>query len=256
MATYKKRGYKPKNKEEEVEVVEESSTTAEVFNSLDEGASKTEEWVADNQKYILGGIGAVVLVVLVFLGYNNFVKEPNEAQASNELFQAQKHYDEALKASGTAKDSLFTLSLKGAEGKFGFEEIIANYGGTNAGNLARYYAGFAYLNTGAYQKAIDQLDGFKSDENVLQPAAYGGIADAFVQLNQLEEGLAYYDKAIKAAANNEYSTPRMLFKASLIAMEVGKSSVAAKYLEKIEKEYAQYATVNNVAAYLAKAKAM
>lgn len=256
MATYKKRGYKPKNKEEEVEIIEENSTTAEVFNTLDEGASKTEEWVAENQKYILGGIGAIVLVVMAYLGYKNFVQEPNELKASNELFQAQQHYDEALKATGTAKDSLFTLALAGAEGKFGFEEIVNNYGGTKAGNLARYYAGFAHLNTGAYQKAIDQLDGFKSDDNVLKPAAFGGIGDAFVQLNQLEEGLSYYDKAIKASADNAYSTPRMLLKASLIAMEVGKADVAATYLERIEKEYSQYATANNIAAYLAKAQAM
>ena len=52
MATYKKRGYKPKNKVEEVEQIEDQSTTAEVFNTLDETASKTEEWVAANQKYI------------------------------------------------------------------------------------------------------------------------------------------------------------------------------------------------------------
>ena len=256
MATYKKRGYKPKNKVEEVEVVEENSTTAEVFNTLDEGASKTEEWVAANQKYILGGIGAIVVIVMAYLGYKNFVQEPNELEASNELFQAQQHYDEALKATGTAKDSLYGLALTGAEGKFGFEEIISNYSGTKSGNLARYYAGFAYLNTGEYQKAIDQLDGFNSDENILKPSALGGIGDAFVQLGQLEEGLPYYEKAIKAGGDNAYATPRMLLKASLIALELGKADVAASYLERIENDYSQYATVNNVAAYLAKAKAM
>ena len=64
MATYKKRGYKPKTKKEKEEVVEENSTTAEVFNTLDEGASKTEEWVVKNQKYIIGTIGAIALLVL------------------------------------------------------------------------------------------------------------------------------------------------------------------------------------------------
>ena len=62
MATYNKRGYKaPKEKEEkldtnfieDVNVDEKDSTTAGVFNSLDQTASKTEEWVARNQKYIL-----------------------------------------------------------------------------------------------------------------------------------------------------------------------------------------------------------
>ena len=50
MATYKKKGYKPSNKEEQKKQVEEESTTAEVFNTLDEGAGRAETWVAENQK--------------------------------------------------------------------------------------------------------------------------------------------------------------------------------------------------------------
>ena len=64
MATYKKRGYKPKNKVEGAEQQIQDSTTAEVFSSLDTGASKTEQWVARNQTYILGVIGVVALAVL------------------------------------------------------------------------------------------------------------------------------------------------------------------------------------------------
>ena len=64
MATYKKRGFKPKNKEEEAQLQEHDSTTAEVFNTLDESASKTEEWVQKNQNYILGVIGVIAVGVL------------------------------------------------------------------------------------------------------------------------------------------------------------------------------------------------
>ena len=46
MATYKKRGHKPKTKGEKQQNIEEGSTTAEVFNTLDETASKTEDFVA------------------------------------------------------------------------------------------------------------------------------------------------------------------------------------------------------------------
>ena len=55
MATYKKRGGKIKSKSEAVndsELLEGESTTAEVFNTLDETANKTEEWVEKNQKVI------------------------------------------------------------------------------------------------------------------------------------------------------------------------------------------------------------
>ena len=61
MATYKKRGYKPKNKAEREAQIEEQSTTAGVFNTLDEGASKTEAWVEKNQKAILGVVGAIAV---------------------------------------------------------------------------------------------------------------------------------------------------------------------------------------------------
>ena len=63
MATYKKRGYKPKTKKEKEVVVEENSATAEVFNTLDEGASKTEEWFVNNQNYIIGAIATIAVVV-------------------------------------------------------------------------------------------------------------------------------------------------------------------------------------------------
>jgi hypothetical protein len=36
----------------------------------------------------------------------------------------------------------------------------------DAGNLANYYAGMAYLNTGKYNEAIDYLNKFKSDDIV------------------------------------------------------------------------------------------
>ena len=43
MATYKKRGYKPKTRAEKVEAIEDQSATAEVFKTLDQSAYKTEE---------------------------------------------------------------------------------------------------------------------------------------------------------------------------------------------------------------------
>ena len=48
MATYKKKGQK-KVKNTPVETAENQSTTAEVFNTLDETASKSEEWIEKNQ---------------------------------------------------------------------------------------------------------------------------------------------------------------------------------------------------------------
>lgn len=177
MATYKKRGYKPDTKEEQQNTVEDQSTTAEVFNTLDEGASKTEAWVARNQKYIYVIIGVAALLILGYLAYEQFIQEPKETEAANEMFVAQQYFENALNATGAQSDSLYTMSLTGGEGKFGFVDITENYGSTKAGNLAHYYAGMAYLNTNQYQEAINHLDDFKSDDDILGPLAKGAIGD-------------------------------------------------------------------------------
>lgn len=255
MATYKKRGYKPSSKEDRKNAVEEESTTAEVFNTLDEGANKTEAWVARNQKYIFIIIGAAAIIILGYLGYKEFIQEPREAEAANELFQAQEYFNSALDASGAQSDSLFTMALAGGEGKFGFVDIIENYGGTDAANLAAYYAGMAFLNTNDYQKAIDYLEEFESDDQILAPLAKGAIGDAFAQLNQPEEALNYYKEAA-SVRNNNFTTPRYLFKAALTAIELGKGAEAEELLTRIKNEFPEALEADKVKVYLGQARAM
>jgi tetratricopeptide (TPR) repeat protein len=253
MATYKKRGGRPKNKAERQSKLEDNSTTAEVFNTLDEGASRTEAWVEKNQKYILIAIVAVAICVLGYLGYQHFIQEPKESEAMNEMYQAQQYFELALTA--PAKDSLFNLSLNGGEGKYGFLDIIENYGGTNAGNLANYYAGMAYLNVGEYQNAIDRLDNFKSDDAMLGSLAKGGIGDAFAQLGQSEDALNYYEKAINQS-NNKVTAPRFLLKAGITAMNLGKADVALKHFKMIADDYSGTPEASKAELYVGQAEAM
>ncbi|MFL1896880.1 tetratricopeptide repeat protein [Aquimarina sp. 2-A2] len=254
MATYKKRGYKPKSKEEEVEQVEDQSTTAEVFNTLDEGASKTEEWVAANQKYIFIFIGVVAFIVLGYLGYQKLVQEPKEQEASNEMFRAQQYFNDAVTGNEKISDSLYGLALNGGEGKYGFIEIIENYGGTKAANLANYYAGFSYLNMSKYEEAIAYLDEFKSDDQMLGPLALGGIGDAFAQLDQPEQALSYYEKAAETKTNS-LTTPKFLLKAAITALSLDKADVAITYLERIKEEFPSSVEANQVEVHLGRAKA-
>ncbi|MGB5943131.1 MAG: tetratricopeptide repeat protein [Leeuwenhoekiella sp.] len=253
MATYNKRGYKPKTKVEKETEEQDESTTAEVFSSLDEGASRTEEWVAKNQTYIIGTIAAIVVIVLGYLAYVKFVQEPNELEASNEMFQAQQYFNEAVAGSPKA-DSLYTLALNGGEGKYGFVDIIDNYGGTKAGNLANYYAGMAYLNMKQYQEAIDFLEDFDSDDEILAPLAHGGIGDAFVQLDQLEEGLGYYKEAAEMR-ENPFTTPRFLHKAGIIALKLEMYGEAEGYFKEIRSKYPDAAEADDIEMFIAQAKA-
>lgn len=250
MATYKKRGYKPKTKEEKEQFAEEQSTTAEVFNTLDEKASKTEEWVVKNQKYIFSVIGVVALVVLGYLGYNEFMLKPKQTEAMNEMFQAKKYFNEAL--TGVEKDSLFNLALNGGEGKYGMVDIAEEYGNTKAGNLARYYAGMSYLHTGDYKQAVAYLSDFSSDDAILSASAKGAIGDAFSQLNQKEDALSYYKQAAEMRAN-EYTAPMYLYKAGIVALDLGKAKEALEFFKTIKNKYPESTEAVNIDALIGKA---
>ena len=241
MATYNKRGYKaPKEKEVKGEGVEtanfdeKDSATAEVFSKLDETATITEHWVAKNQKIIIGLVAAAALFTIGYLGYQRFIAAPLQEEAANEMFVAQQNFQKAT--DGVASDSLYKLSLNGSEGKFGFLKIADEYSGTDAGNLANYYAGIAYLNTGKYTEAIDYLSKFKSDDIVLGALAKGAIGDAYSQKNQPKEALENYLKAAESN-KNDFTTPRFLLKAGKTALTLGNKSDALKYFTDIKENY-------------------
>ncbi|WP_396603243.1 tetratricopeptide repeat protein [Algibacter sp. R77976] len=253
MATYKKRGYKPKTEVEKQQNIEEGSTTAEVFNTLDETASKTEDFVAKNQKYIFIIIGLVAVVVLGSLAYKEYVAKPKQQSAMNDMFQAQKYFDQAV--TGAAKDSLYNLALNGGEGKFGMLDIIEEYSGTPSANLASYYAGTAYLRLKDYKKAVEHLSDFKSNDEILAPLAKGNIGDAFVQLNQTEDALGYYEQAAEMR-DNEFTTPMYLFKAGTIALDLGKADKALAYFERIKADYANSTEASQVDVFIGKAQVL
>lgn len=256
MATYKKRGGKPKTKKEKQDKIEEESTTAEVFNTLDEGASKTEQFVSKYQNIIVGTIVVVIVGVLAYLGYNRFILEPKEEEAANELNQSQIYFDMALETTTEKeRDSLFNLAINGGNGKFGFVDIAEEYSSTKTGDLANYYAGISFLNIGDYQSAITYLENFKTEDEIIATLAIGAIGDAFIQLEQPEEALDYFVKAAKRRDNN-YTTPKYLFKAAITAIELDKPDDAIEYLETIENKYSDSEEAKKIAPYLGKALAM
>ena len=255
MATYNKRGYKaPKEKEldgnyieENINVEDKDSTTAGVFNSLDETASKTEAFVEKNQKVIFGIVGAVALVVVGYLLYQKFVAQPKEDEAANEMFAAQQNFQSAV--DGTSSDSLFTLALNGSEGKFGFKDIADKYSGTDAGNLANYYAGISYLNLKKYDEAIASLEKFKSDDMILSALAHGATGDAYSEKNQPKEALTHYVKASEMN-KNDFITPRFLLKAGETSLAMGNKADALKYFTEIKEKYEATPEAQNVDALI------
>ena len=234
MATYKKRGAKKSITISRDDESDHESTTAEVFESLDTTANRTEEWVVRYQNIILSFIGLVAIGVIGYLGYSNFVSEPKAREAVSELNQAQFYFE--LAVNSVNSDSLYRRALNGGEGKYGLLDIIDNYGGTPAAKIAKYSAGMAYLNLKDYENAIAYLDEFSADDILLNALAKGAIGDAYAQLGKIEDAYIYYLDASQVSENT-FSTPKYLFKAAMLGAENGKIKEAISFLERIEKEY-------------------
>ena len=228
MATFKKRGYKKSLKTQNNQNLRDSSQTAEVFEKLDSGASISEKWIIKYQNKILSGLAIIALLVLSFISYDRYIKQPQEKEAISELSQAQYFFDLALASNNS--DSLFNLAINGGEGKYGFLEITKEYKNTKAANIANYSLGMSYLNLKDYEKAILFLEKFDSDDVFLKSISLGSIGDCFSELNQPNEAFEYYQKAFNYGENS-YTSPKFLFKAALLGSQIGKNRLAIKFLK-------------------------
>ncbi|WP_369048655.1 tol-pal system YbgF family protein [Tenacibaculum sp. UWU-22] len=251
--TYKKRGYKPKNKAEEKHAEEMASTTAEVFNTLDDTANRSEKWIEKNKTPLFYGLVAVAVLILGYLAYTKFVGAPTEKEATYELAFPKKYYDAALKSSGVAVDSLLTLGIEGADGKYGFIDVANTYSGTKAGNMANYYAGLSFLKMKKYKEAIEYLGKFDSSDELLGPTALGAIGDAFADINQPKDAIEYYQKAANKQTNN-FTTPLFLYKAGQIAMSLKEYNKAEKLFTEIKDNYPKSKQGEGIEKYINSAK--
>jgi len=232
-----------------MEEIEDIDTTPEELVEKHTGRSKKLKFDAfffKNRNIIFYVLGGILVVVIGFIAYKTFYLEPQEEEAENHVFNAQRLFEE---------DS-FNMALKGTGGDLGkgFNSISDDYSGTKIGNLSYYYIGMAKLQTGKYQEAIDNLENYKSDSKILMPMALGGIGDAYSQLKNYDKASDYYLKAAKKD-DNEFTTPRYYKKAGLAFEEIGKLDDALSAYQAIKDKYSRTRIGLDVDKYIGRVQA-
>lgn len=213
--------------------------------TVEDSVSKISKNIEANSKsYGLIGV-AIVAVLGIYFAYTQLYLKPLNEDAKKEMFFAEQHF---------AQDSLRLAMYGDAEGHIGFEEIIEKYGLTQSGNLANYYMGISLLRTGEYEKAIEHLDNFSSDDEMLGPIAEGAIGDAYSELGQTEKAAAHYMKAAEKKKNN-FTTPIYLMRAGLAYEDLNNFDKAIDVYQLIFNEYKNTTEGRDVEKYLARAKA-
>ncbi len=146
----------------------------ELIVDVQEVYSKTETFIDDNKKTLSGIVVALIVVIGGYFAYNSLVLAPMEEEAQKAMFMAEKYF---------GLDSM-NLAIDGNQEFAGFIEIADEYSGTKAGNLANYYLGMAFLKVGEYQSAIDALNQFDGDDEILGSLAIGAKGDALLELGE------------------------------------------------------------------------
>ena len=206
--------------------------------------TRSEQFLEANQKMIAIVIGAIVVVAAGYLGLNKFYLEPRSVNAQEQLFMAQNYFE---------KDS-FNLALNGDGTNPGFLDIIDDFGSTDVGNLANYYAGISYLNTGQYENAISYLKKFDTDDLLLGPISIGDQGDAQLELGKTDKALDLYTEAYKMN-DNELTAPVYMMKAGELLESSDKNAEALKLYEVIKQKYPETTEGRSIDKYIARAKA-
>ncbi|MEJ2004553.1 MAG: tetratricopeptide repeat protein [Cyclobacteriaceae bacterium] len=207
---------------------------------LREQLTRSEQFFEDHRNLVLGLAGAVALIIAGFFGWK-YYQDSRNTEAQNMMFQAI-HYFES--------DSL-NLALDGDGSNLGFSAIVQEYSGTEAANLANYYAGVAYLKKGQYKPAQLFLEDFSSDDLLVQTKVYDLLGDIHMEQENYDEALDYYKRAAQRKSTEEFS-PVYWMKAALAAEKSGNQSEAVEAYETVIADFPESDQVNDAKKFRAR----
>ena len=210
---------------------------------VNETLNKSEAFFNKNKKTIIISMVALMAIIAGIFLYQAYVSGPREDKASTALGKEQEYFmseqfDKALNGDGA--------------GYTGFLKIISDYGSTDAGNLAKLYAGLCYANLDKWNDAIKYLDEYSpANDAMVSPAALAALGNAYAHTNQLDKAVSSLEKAAdkadkqgKDGINNSLS-PTFRLQAALILESQGKNDEALKKYEEIKKKYTNSSLVQS-----------
>lgn len=219
-------------------MAEEKQTAGE---NLQEGLTRIEQFVEDNRNAVLGGVGAlVILIVAIVYLFAKYLPDEN-LKAQKAIYMAEFAF---------AKDS-FALALNGNMNYKGFADVANKYSWTKTGNLANYYAGICCLNLKKYSDAVKYLERFTTSDAIIGALRLSAIGDANAEMGKMEEAIKYYEKAADFSDNQDY-TPYFLFKTGEAYEHQKKYTEAKKYYEKIRDKYPNSDEGRDIEKYIAR----
>lgn len=201
--------------------------TEEQIDPVVDFIGKTQTYVSENKNLVIGAIVGVVVLIGGIFGYTYYAASQDQ-KAQVLLSQAEVLF----------KSADYTKALKGDDINFtpGFEQIINNYGSTDAGNLAYYYAAVSEFNLGNYQTALNYIDQFDQPTGILGVGPIAFKATLFVALSDFAKAAYQFEKAANWVST-ETTTPMYLVESAKYYIKAGEKDKASKIIETLLNDY-------------------
>ncbi len=182
-------------------------------------------------------VGAIAVVVLAVLAYQNFIAGP-KAEASKAEIATGLLYLE--------KDSTRSAIEE-------FEILESEYDGYKGGEVSQYALGNLYYDQGEYELALDVLGKVDLEDTYLMTLAIGTQGDCYSELGDYASAVKQYVKAAERR-ENEITTPMYYFKAGLNAEEAGDFEQAATFYKNIKSKYRTFSSQKGIEKYITRAE--
>src|SRR5690606_37880791 len=205
---------------------------------------KSGSFILENQKSLVFILGGVLVLVLLYIGYQRFYLAPRAETAADQLFKAESY---------ASIDSLQQRAVDGDGSYPGFKEIAQEYENTKSANIANAYLGGLYLRQGNYQEAIDALEKYSNTgSTILDPLVIGLLGDAYSELKDYKKAASYYKKASEKN-RNMFTSPLLLKKLGLVYEAQNDFKEAVAVYKRIQSEFPESHEASSIESYIARA---
>lgn len=200
----------------------------------------------DNQKSVVFILGGIVVLILLYFGYQKLYLDPRAEEASNRMYKAEQL---------ATIDSLQNKAIMGDGAFLGFKQIADEYSNTKSANIANAYLGGLYLRQGKFDEAAKALEKYSpTGSQILDPLVIGLTGDAYSELKDYKKAADYYKQASEKSSNS-YTTPLFLKKLGLVYEAQNDYKSAESAYKKIKTDFPESQEASTIDGLLGRVQA-
>jgi predicted negative regulator of RcsB-dependent stress response len=196
------------------------------------GYAKTLDFFYHKKSLVYTIIGSIIGVIILFAGWSLY-SASQSTQAKSLLVEAESAF--------IRKDFASALNGDGAL-NVGLLSIVSDFGSTDSGNLAAYYAAVSASQLNDFDTALEMIKKFDAPKGVMGVGAIGLHGSILESMGDHAGAVSFYAKAANWDVNDA-TTPSYLVKAANAAFVAGDMKLAQGYADDVLSGYSttQYA---------------